>query len=70
MAFLAGMVTFLLLLVGGLSAYFLQTFQSAAQKSGHPLSAAVDQQLLVLGGTTLLAVLVGVLLCLWALRPV
>lgn len=68
-AFLIGAVTLLLLLVGGLGAYLLQALQSAPDKAG-PLPAAVDQPLLVLGGATLLAVLVGGLLCLWALRPV
>ncbi|MEY4470515.1 MAG: methyl-accepting chemotaxis sensory transducer, class, partial [Pseudomonadota bacterium] len=69
-AFLIGAVTLLLLLVGGLGAYLLQALQSATDKSGQPLPAAVDQPFLVLGGATLLAVLVGGLLCLWALRPV
>lgn len=68
-ACLIGAVTLLLLLVGGLGAYLLQALQSAPDKAG-PLPAAVDQPLLVLGGATLLAVLVGGLLCLWALRPV
>ncbi len=69
-AFLIGAVTLLLLLVGGLGAYLLQALQSAPDKAGQPLPAAVEQPLLVLGGATLLAVLVGGLLCLWALRPV
>jgi hypothetical protein len=59
MALLIGAVTLLLLLVGGLGAYWLQALQSAAEKAGQPLPAVVDQQLLVLGGATLLAVLVG-----------
>jgi methyl-accepting chemotaxis protein len=70
MALLIGAVTLLLLLVGGLGAYWLQALQSAAEKAGQPLPAVVDQQLLVLGGATLLAVLVGAWLCHWALRPV
>ena len=69
-AFLIGVVTLLLLLVGGLGAYLLQALQSAPDKAGQPLPAAVEQPLLVLGGATLLALLVGGLLCLWALRPV
>ncbi len=69
-AFLIGAVTLLLLMVGGLGAYLLQALQSATDKSGQILPAAVDQPFLVLGGATLLAVLVGGLLCLWALRPV
>lgn len=70
MAFLIGAVTLLLLLIGGLGAYLLQTFQVVAEKTGQPLPVALDQQLLVLWAATLLAVLAGGFLCLWAMRPV
>ena len=70
MALLIGAVTLLLLAIGGLGTYLLQASQSAAPNAGPPTLLAVDQPELLLWVATLMAVLLGVVLSVWAIRPV
>ena len=70
MALLIGAVTLLLLAIGGLGTYLLQASQSAAPNAGPPTLLGVDQPVLLLWVGTLMAVLLGVVLSVWAIRPV
>ena len=70
MALLIGAVTLLLLAIGGLGTYLLQASQSAAPNAGPPTLLAVNQPVLLLWVGTLMAVLLGVVLSVWAIRPV